>query len=264
MRSLFNGGGGLLALVVGFLMMALGKDSPLSQLFSGLFKNYGREDGDTVHISRKPASGSTPGKPVDLSDFDLAEDFPDDIKFVKAEKQGNNVVYTGENGEQVVKHRANTKEASRSWVNNNPGNIEYGDFARKNGAIGTDGRFAIFSSPEAGMQAQATLLQSGNYRNLTLAQAIHRYAPSFENNTEAYIRYVEKAAGVDRNTKMADMSPGNLANVVKAMAKHEGWKEGSILTDIEVAQAPAQPTPQEKPPQISPAAPVVASAPGPA
>jgi hypothetical protein len=41
----------------------------------------------------------------------------------------------------------------RNRRNNNPGNIEYGPFAKEHGAIGTDGRFAIFPDEETGFRA---------------------------------------------------------------------------------------------------------------
>ncbi|PJB72041.1 MAG: hypothetical protein CO093_03845 [Alphaproteobacteria bacterium CG_4_9_14_3_um_filter_47_13] len=228
--------GDILSLFMGFLVMALGEDSPLFSLLAGLSGNMGRQEGDAVYIKRHPDAPHSSGKSVDLSRFSLEDDFPEDIKFIKAERSGNSIIYTGENGEEVIKHRKNTTEASRSWVNNNPGNLEYGDFAKSRGAIGTDGRFAIFPSPESGMKAQASLLQSGNYKNLTIEQAIHRYAPSHENNTNRYVSIIANAAGVDKSTKMSDLKPGQMINVVKAMAKHEGWKEGSILQDIKVAE----------------------------
>ena len=45
----------------------------------------------------------------------------------------------------------------RGIRNNNPGNIEYGDWARRHGATGSDGRFAIFESPEQGIAAMVAL-----------------------------------------------------------------------------------------------------------
>ncbi|PRH86931.1 hypothetical protein C5L14_16730 [Labrys okinawensis] len=112
---------------------------------------------------------------------------------------------------------------SRSWRNRNPGNIEYGPFARSHGAIGSDGRFAIFPSEDVGTRAQESLLfDSKGYRNLTLAQAIHRWAPGFENDVPAYIR----AMGLDPNTKMSDFSPEQRRQLLANMRKHEGWKIG--------------------------------------
>lgn len=49
--------------------------------------------------------------------------------------------------------------APRGVRNNNRGNIEYGEFARSMGATGTDGRFAIFPTMEAGDKATAELIR---------------------------------------------------------------------------------------------------------
>ena len=69
---------------------------------------------------------------------------------------------------------------SRAWRNNNPGNLEDGKFARDNGAIGTDGRFAIFPDATTGFNAMAGLLSTNAYQNLTIEGAINRYAPPNE------------------------------------------------------------------------------------
>lgn len=112
---------------------------------------------------------------------------------------------------------------SRSWRNRNPGNIEAGDFATGAGATGSDGRFAIFPTEMAGRNAQIKLLQSKNYKNLDIKQAIARYAPAFENNVDAYIA----ATGVkDPSKKMGSYTSREMSNLVDAMKKHEGWKVG--------------------------------------
>lgn len=89
-------------------------------------------------------------------------------------------------------------ELTRCQRNNNPGNIEYGSFAIRNGAIGHDSRFAIFRTPEDGFKALTTLLLE-RYGHLTIAQTIAEYAPSNENNTEAYIKHVCEWTGYTRD-----------------------------------------------------------------
>lgn len=79
---------------------------------------------------------------------------------------------------------------TRNQRNNNPGNLEYGTFAIRMGATKSDGRFAIFPTPEAGFEALHNLLRAPHYINLTIAQAIRQFAPSTENNTEGYIKDV--------------------------------------------------------------------------
>ena len=117
---------------------------------------------------------------------------------------------------------------SRSWRNNNPGNIEYGPYARSKGAIGTDGRFAVFPSYESGRKAQENLLfDSKGYRNLTLGQAINKWAPSGDNNNvPAYIAALVNGSGVSPDTRMSDIPPAVRGKILDAMQKHEGWYPG--------------------------------------
>lgn len=104
-------------------------------------------------------------------------------------------------------------KATRGIRNNNPGNLEYGDFARKHGATGSDGRFAIFPNMEMGIKAQQSLIfesmggrsnkqeipgHEKGYRDKNLREMIHAYAPKSDfNDTERYIATVARKAGVD-------------------------------------------------------------------
>jgi hypothetical protein len=88
-----------------------------------------------------------------------------------------------------------TREGTRAFRNNNPGNIVDGNFAQTNGAVGTDGRFAVFPDAAAGFQALNNLLMTPTYQNLSVDQAIARYAPPNENNTAAYQAGVRTAIG---------------------------------------------------------------------
>ena len=113
-------------------------------------------------------------------------------------------------------------DGSRAWRNNNPGNIEDGKFARDNGAIGTDGRFAIFPDTVTGFNAIAILLSTSAYQNLTIEGAINRYAPPNENNVEDYLKSIERQTGFSRSTPMNNLSKDNLLQLAKAMKKQEG------------------------------------------
>lgn len=119
--------------------------------------------------------------------------------------------------------RSLTVKGDRAMRNNNPGNIEYGNFAKSHGAIGTDGRFAVFPDRQTGIKAQSSLLfDKPSYRGLTLAQAISRYAPEFENNTKAYAATVAAVAGVSLDTKMEDIPADKRTAVLEAMHGVEG------------------------------------------
>lgn len=119
------------------------------------------------------------------------------------------------------------QEGARNWRNNNPGNLEYGDFAKSMGAIGTDGRFAVFPDYATGRKAKESLIfESKGYRDLSLTDAIKRYAPPTENNTGAYQRTVLSSVGANR--KMSDYSPTERSAILDAMQRVEGFKPGTV------------------------------------
>lgn len=116
---------------------------------------------------------------------------------------------------------------SRAWRNNNPGNLEYGEFAKEYGAIGTDGRFAIFPDRETGDAAKIALLKGSKYKDLTISKAIAKYAPQFENDTAKYAKTIASAAGVPVSTVLSSMTDEQFKKMVDEMTKFEGWKEGA-------------------------------------
>jgi N12 class adenine-specific DNA methylase len=129
------------------------------------------------------------------------------------------------------------RKGTRAWRNNNPGNIEYGQFAKGLGAIGTDGRFAVFPTYEAGRRAKESLLfDSKGYRDKTIYQAISRYAPPSENNTDSYASSVATAAGVSIDTPLAELSARQRVAVLDAMERVEGFRPGREIVGGVVRQ----------------------------
>ena len=88
---------------------------------------------------------------------------------------------------------------TRAERNCNPGNIEYGKFTLAHGATGTDGRFAIFPDKETGFACMKALF-AGAYKGLTVAQAVSKWAPSSENDTQSYINNVCQWTGLTPDT----------------------------------------------------------------
>lgn len=163
--------------------------------------------------------------------------------------QGGNVrTYQNEDGTQTQK-----VGGSRAWRNNNAGNMRYSEYSRAQGAIGQDADgFAIFASEADGMRAQENLLRGSTYRDLNIAQAIARYAPSSENNTAEYIRQVGRNTGMDVNGKtIAQMSPTEFNSFVEAIRKHEGYRVGTVngnpVAQPQQAVAAHRPTVQASP-----------------
>ena len=129
---------------------------------------------------------------------------------------------------------------SRAWRNKNEGNIVYGSFARRYGAIGHDQNvaghtMAVFPTEEAGRRAKAALLfESPKYRNLSLHDAIYRYAPPKDrqgrviNNTAAYYSRVLDAVG-GRNKPMSRYTAAEREAIMQRMREVEGWKPGRVV-----------------------------------
>lgn len=149
---------------------------------------------------------------------------------------------TGKEGQPTLfyddeKKVAISVKGVRAARNNNPGNIEYGNFTKTFGAIGTDGRFAIFPDSETGFNCMKKLLStSKNYAGKTIKEIVLKYAPPFENNVEQYIKAIEKNTGFKRD--FVPVFEVDFLKLCKGMAEHEGfynskltiekieWKEG--------------------------------------
>lgn len=124
--------------------------------------------------------------------------------------------------------RIERREGMRASRNNNPGNIEYGPFAQRHGAIGMDYRgnrargFAVFPDVDAGRAAKAALLDTPAYANRSIRAGIERYAPAFENNSALYAQRVAAAAGVPVNTRIGELTPAQRAAFSREMERIEG------------------------------------------
>lgn len=133
----------------------------------------------------------------------------------------------------------------RGIRNNNPGNIEDGAFAKSlPGYKGSDGRFAIFESPEAGRGAQVALLGSYGQRGFdTVGEIINRWAPPSDNNpTSAYVDYVARRLNVrpDQQLNLSDPQvAGAIADAITAF--ENGQTGGSGATSRVVAQGGQKP-----------------------
>lgn len=129
---------------------------------------------------------------------------------------------------EVIKQKGNF-----NWRNNNPGNIESGSFSDSLGAIKPEkitskngARFAIFPNYNVGREAKEKLIfDSKNYKNLSLNDAIERYAPPEENNTKAYQKAVLTSVG-GKNKKMSEYTKLERKKIMDEMEKVEGFKIG--------------------------------------
>lgn len=116
----------------------------------------------------------------------------------------------------------------RNWRNNNAGNIEAGNFANAHGAIGDDGRFAIFPDAQTGMNALIAVLQAPAYNNLTLRDAVFTYAPPHWNDTQGYLRFIKTQTGLDSGITLNSLTVDQLESVAYVIRKYEGNTAGRV------------------------------------
>lgn len=112
--------------------------------------------------------------------------------------------------------------------NNNPGNLR----AAPN-ATGRNGGFVTFETPEDGLAALSRqLMLFGDRGKNTLNGMIPTYAPSSENNTQAYIDAVAKQTGFNPSEPLDLHSPGVLEKLIPAIIKHENGAQPYTSDEI--------------------------------
>lgn len=174
-------------------------------------------------------------------------DVPTESNLMQGPPQAGDIVEIVETGPgyNVVKLADGSvirQDGARNWRNNNPGNLEFGPFAQRYGAIGTDGRFAIFPTYESGRSAkEALLFSSTSYSGMTIEQAINRYAPPNENNTGSYVSTVASSIGVPSTTQLSSLNSAQRNTMLDAMERVEGFRPGTVKPyDPNIQTASAQ------------------------
>jgi len=121
-----------------------------------------------------------------------------------------------------------TKEnGTVAWRNNNEGNLRPG--ALSSSRIGVDKKnFAVFATPEDGHNAKKYLLfSSSSYKDLSLKDAIKKYAPASDNNNPTnYANFIMKNGKVDNKT-MGKYTSDEQTRIMSAMKIQEGYKAGT-------------------------------------
>ncbi len=118
------------------------------------------------------------------------------------------------------------KNQSRGWRLNNPCCIRKGTTWRGLAALQADNEFCTFIHPLYGFRAAVIIICKTYYgrKLVTIRQIISRWAPSTENNTEAYITMVSKAVGIGADVMLPrpKAETKNVwASILWAIALHE-------------------------------------------
>jgi RHS repeat-associated protein len=128
------------------------------------------------------------------------------------------VVITYSDGTEEVR-----RGGTRTWRNNNPGNIRGGV-----GQIGVAGGFGVYRDEATGAAAMITLMQTPAYQARTLDGTVYAWAPPNENNTAAYQAFVRNQTGLAGNTPLSTLNAQQLQSVADAIRTVEGWRVGTV------------------------------------
>ncbi len=160
-------------------------------------------------------------------------------KAVYSNQRGNRkVAYQEDDGRTIVQ-----EGGSRSWRNNNPGNLK-GAVSRR---VGTDaGGFDIYPDEKTGEEACRRMFEPGgkyhSYGNIrqVLSGLTDRdgkpikgtgYAPSSDSNyPDRYAEHIRKFTGIDvDNKRIADLTLDEKNRLVDAIKREERWIIGTTL-----------------------------------
>lgn len=113
------------------------------------------------------------------------------------------------------------ENGSRSYRNNNPGNLK---FVGQKGAIGKDENgFAIFATYEDGRQAHIRQIQTDAGRGKNLRDFVRKFAPNSSNNADYYAEFIARRfPGASLDTPISEL---DFEVLQSSMQKIEGWIE---------------------------------------
>ena len=116
------------------------------------------------------------------------------------------------------------RKPPRRIRNNNPGNIRYTGTQWAGLSLPpSDGEFCIFTEPKWGIRALARVLKvyQTKYGICTVSGIIRRWAPSFENDTAAYVKSVCHQTGFGSGSELNLFDSDTMLALVKAIIQHE-------------------------------------------
>lgn len=130
-------------------------------------------------------------------------------------------------GGSIVEPIRELVSGPRGLRNNNPGNIVRTKDAWKGMSAdqSADNRFVVFDAPVWGLRALARILRgyiAGG--NTSIAQIISKWAPTNENNTQAYINAVSASMGISPFADVG-LDDYSMSKLMAAIVQHENGQQ---------------------------------------
>nr|WP_314896776.1 hypothetical protein [uncultured Flavobacterium sp.] len=133
---------------------------------------------------------------------------------------------------------------SRGIRNNNPGNLRFtpiGWQGKISKAKNTDSgvSFEQFTDVKYGIRAMLRDVINDILKGKdTVRKVLSEYAPSFENDTKAYVNAVSQKLGVNPDAKIAVIDAKFMMLLARAIITHEnGKKDGDLIKDSDIKGA---------------------------
>ncbi len=118
-----------------------------------------------------------------------------------------------------------------AWRYNNPGKLVHGNFTRKMGDLGSDGKLALFPSYGLGRRALEVLFFETNdfdYKKSTIKEAMAAFVPKSEyHDPVKYTAAVAKSVGAPPDTKMSDLDNEQRRNLLNEIENQELFIHGT-------------------------------------
>jgi hypothetical protein len=120
----------------------------------------------------------------------------------------------------------------KGFAINNPGNIRYLSANAFRGQTGNSGGYGVYDTLADGVHAMGEeLTKYYNSGLTTVTQVISTWAPSNENDTQAYIQDVSSRMGVDPNEPLS--WPQDEVPLIQAIAWHENGYNNMSDADVQ-------------------------------
>jgi hypothetical protein len=115
---------------------------------------------------------------------------------------------------------------SRSWRNNNPGNIVCSPTTPGHGAIGCNHGFAVFPDLQTGVAAGTAYLKE--HPDVSIDERIKGWAPPNKNDVTAYQKFIHQFTGLPGDTRVGSLSDQQVSRLLMGITKFEGFKPGTV------------------------------------